>query len=138
LPREVPQAVAVDAMGAWVRTLLLGMELGTWDDGAGWRRAPTTPKQAAYLTKLKWTTRYLPPDLRPAVNVLVRRAPVLRAGVSSDLIEILRATADKARPWLDSMRARGLDPWRMTGPTFPVDVPSVPSRLLKAMERSTT
>lgn len=136
LGREVPQAVAVDAMGAWVRGLLLSMELGTYHDGDPWRREPCSQKQAATLARLKWTTRFLPPEHRPAVNVLVRRAPILRRGVASDLLTVLMRVAEQARPWIERQKAQGRDPWRLKAPPVALDLPSVPSRLLKAMERA--
>lgn len=137
LGREIPAAVAVDAMGAWVRGLLLAMELGTYQDGDPWRREPCSPKQAATLARLKWTTRFLPESHRPAVNVLVRRAPMLRRGVASDLLTVLMRVAEQARPWIERMKAQGVDPWRRRAPPVSLPVEAVPVRLIKAMERAT-
>lgn len=139
-PLGVPlsQAVAVDAVGAWARAMLLAMDLedGSARYGSGWRRDPASPKQVAMLIRLKKLTRHLPPEHRPVVNMLANRADRLRAGIASDVITVLRRVEDATAPWRESLARQGAKPWERKAPIVRVDVPFVPQRVVKALERA--
>jgi hypothetical protein len=134
--RPVPLATAVDAIGVWAREMVLAMELGrdTAQYGTGWRQDPATPKQIAALERLKWTARFLPEEHRAVVNLLAKRAAVLRAGIASDLLDVLIEVARFAKPYRDRMIQT--KNWNMKTPVVRVDVPFVPRRVVKTMEKA--
>jgi hypothetical protein len=133
LDRPVPPAVAVDAVGAWSRAMLRLMETAglhvpdkRWGKvDARWRRSKSSPKQSAALGRMAVWSKYMPKEHREAVKAVCGSPGMLRAGVASDLMDVLSAIAKASEP--DRRRKRH---WRW--PTV-LDVPVLPKRVIVAL-----
>lgn len=129
---RMPRAVAIDAVGAWTRHILLQLQLAglyrpdPWSatvggEGAKWRRERATPKQMAALGRLAWAARLLPREHQEAMRA-VCAATGLRRGIASDAMTILGSAATghrEDRRWQWSAR---------------MDVPGLPDRVIAALE----
>ena len=128
--RAVPPAVAVNAVGAWSRALLRLMQTAglhqpdpKWGKpDARWRRSRASEKQAAALGRMSVWARYMPKEHREAVKAICGCPARLRAGVASDLMDVLSAVASASEA--DRKRKRH---WKW--PSV-LDVPVLPKRVL--------
>jgi hypothetical protein len=139
LRHPIPESVAVDAVGAWARAMVLAMELGTESDGLlrwgeGWRRNPATPGQVREIERYRKMTRYMPKEHRDIVNLLANRPGILRAGIASDLRDVLKAVHERTAPRRAALAKKGIMPWQRKAWTVDIDVPFIPKRVLKALE----
>lgn len=133
--REVPKAVAVDAVGAWARRVVSVLELAgvfsrdpRWGQDAGWRRRRLTDKQRATLGKMAWAKAHFPAEHREAIAAICAHPAPLRQGIASDLISALMGVADAAKPYRAAHK-----PWPWPGG---LDVPRLPDRVIGALARA--
>jgi len=132
----LPPAVAVNAVGAWSRALLRLMQTAGLHHpnpefskpDANWRRKRATPKQVAALEKMSWSSRYMPEPHRIAVKAICANPMRLRAGVASDLMDVLRAVADAS-----SVARKNKRHWRWPAV---LSVPVLPNRVLVSLGAS--
>ena len=131
--RAVPPAVAVNAVGAWSRALLRLMQTAglhqpdpKWGKpDARWRRSRASTKQAEALGRMSSWCRYMPKEHREAVKAICSQPSRLRAGVASDLMDVLSAIATASEP--DRRRRRH---WKW--PEV-LDVPVLPQRVIAGL-----
>ena len=131
--QDIPPAVAVDAVGAWSRALLRLMQamdlhkpaerFGAPD--ARWRRSKASEKQAAALSRMAVWARYMPEPHRESVKAVCAAPGALRAGVASDLMDVLSAIATASEA---HRRQRRHWPWPSA-----LDVPVLPDRVLRGL-----
>ena len=130
LNQPVPPAVAVDAVGAWSRALLRLMEtagLRKQNDKYGrpdavWRRSVASEKQVAALGRMAVWARYMPEEHRKSVRAVCGAPHLLRAGVASDLMDVLSSIATASEP---SRLVKRHWAWPSV-----LDVPVLPDRVL--------
>lgn len=102
---EVPPMVRVGVASAWARRLLLvmqadGLALPTpdqWADGS-WRQRKGSEKQRAALVKMQWASKYIPQPHRDSIKWAIGARSLLKAGVCSDLLDVLHAVAKASDP----------------------------------------
>ena len=130
---DVPPMVAVDAVGAWALSLLLGLQAAgiatasTWDldRDAGWRRRPPSDRQIVALRRLRHSTASLPEEHRGAARAVIDHADTLRAGVVGDLLSVLIVCAERRRHVRESAGR-----WHWPWPAGIAPVPALPGRVL--------
>lgn len=105
LERDMPPAVAVDAISQWARRLLLNLQAAGLvqhhddDQEDGWRSREVTPRQLGALKKLRRWRGAIPHPHREAVEWLTdeRRAVELSRGAASDLLDVLACCRNQSR-----------------------------------------
>lgn len=107
--REMPHPVAVDMATAWARRMLLevqahGLAPADHVSAGRWRDMEPSESQVAYLRKIAWATRHLPETHREPVKLMVEHGARLSRGAVSDLISILKAVAEAAKPEREAHR----------------------------------
>lgn len=121
--REMPGPVAVDMATAWARRMLLevqahGLAPADHVSAGRWRDQEPSEAQVACLRRISWATRHLPETHREPVKLMVEHGPRLSRGAVSDLISILKAVADAAKPdrearrhwhWPDALQVEEID-----------------------------
>ncbi len=134
--KEIPPAVAVDAVGAWSRALLRLMQTaGLYvpdpkfaKKDARWRRGRATEKQMNALGRMAVWSRYMPEEHRKSVKAICKSPNRLRAGVAADLMNVLSAVASASET---HRKARRHWPW----PTV-LSVAPLPGRVVRALGES--
>lgn len=131
---KIPPITCQRAAGAWVRAVLhaqqaagLGAPTDWQAEGAEWRTRAATQKQLDLLAKLRPMTRHLPRGaIRDGVKHLLAYPGGLRAGVASDLADILGVGARAGAPY-----RKHHTHWEWSSPVI---VPELPKRVRQGLK----
>ena len=103
-------------------------------ESSSWRGTSPTTKQMETIEKVRWSSRYLPEEIRIPFKLLMNDVRRYNRGTASDIISILMGLAkgsEKARRSKEVWKKH----WKMPKIDYPV--PSFPiQQLLFAMEKN--
>ena len=101
--REMPPAKAFEAMDSYVSTLLSVLRSSgicdpprKWVDDH-WRGGVPTRKQTMTIQKVRWSSRYLPEDVRVPFKLILDQCHTYNKGTVNDLLTILFGLAKSSK-----------------------------------------
>ena len=134
--RKMPPAKAFTAIDSYVASLISLMRgrglvspPGRWVDGH-WRGGTPTRKQLVTLEKCRWSSRYLPEEIRVSFKLILDCAHTYNRGTVNDLIGILFGLAKSSKQARSMKRHYFLPNLRYPKPDFAIQ------QMLFVMERN--
>ncbi len=123
-PLMVPRATAKRAAAAWVRRVLHAAtdagirQPSEWEADATWRNRPASSKAIAAVGRMAWATRFVRDErAKVGIKALLTLTNILTGGIVSDLLDILKASAD-----FGTSAGHGWSPKHLTIPSLPARV----------------
>jgi hypothetical protein len=89
-----------------------------WEADATWRNRPASAKAIAAVGRMAWATRFVRDErAKVGIKALLTLTNILTGGIVSDLLDILKASAD-----FGTSAGHGWSPKHLTIPALPARV----------------
>ena len=125
--RNMPPAKAFNSIDSYVISLLSVLRsagicgpASEWGEGRNWRGCSPSRTQMQTLEKTKWSTRYLPTEVREPFKLLVDQASKYNRGTASDMISILIGLASSSKQARQRKTHWHIPKIRYPKPDFPI------------------